>query len=117
MLKSYLKKQKEEAGKGKTKVPSKDKPENSDSDSDDMDFKNLKVADKEVPRRRSLDESKLSGGAPVSPGAPPGAGRQRRQSFDGGSNTAMVNDAMKDVDKVLGAVAEPKARPRRGSIH
>jgi hypothetical protein len=125
MLKSYLKKQKEEATKGgaKEKKPSKDKPENSDSeDDDDMDFKNMKVSDA-GPRRRSLDESKLVGGSggPMSPGGP-GQPRQRRQSFDAGANAAMVKDALKDVNQVLGAVggaadAKAAARPRRGSIH
>jgi hypothetical protein len=113
MLKSFLKKQKEEAarseGKGSKEKPG-DKPENSDSDTDDdTDFKNMAVKKPvAAPRRRSLDAS-----GPASPGAP----RPRRQSFDAGANAAMVRDAMKDVNQVLGAVAEPKARARRGSIN
>jgi hypothetical protein len=129
MLKSYLKKQKEEeksAGPGRkpggVSKPSKDKPgDGSDSDDDSVDFKNLKVSDAKgpmgaEPRRHSLNGPPSSGG-PVSPVSPGGQPRQRRQSFDAGSNASMVKDAMKDVNQVLGAVAEPKARPRRGSIH
>jgi hypothetical protein len=115
MLKSFLKKQKEEAARSEVKAPkesksrpSKDKPENSDSDTDDdIDFKNLAVKKPvAAPRRRSS----LDPGSPASPGAP----RQRRQSFDAGANAAMVRDAMADVNQVL--AAEPKARARRGSI-
>merc|ERR1719316_2678244 len=111
MLKAHLKKLKEEGQKEQEKKkPSKDKPDNSDSDTDDdMDFKNLKVGS--APKRNSLNANQLPQGmagasGPISPGRDgPPPPRQRRASFDSGSNAAMVKDAMKDVDKVLGQVS------------